>query len=97
VNKLPRPDLLLYLDCPVDTLLFRIRQRAREMESGITAEYLELLDGLYSEWLDSFDLCPVLVIPSRQLNFVQKPEHLDIVVQRIQQRLSGKESVVFPE
>lgn len=97
VESLPRPDLLLFLDCPVDVLMRRISQRGREMESGITADYLSLLDRFYKEWLANFDLCPVLVIPSENLNFVERPEHLDIVVERIQQKLAGKENIVFPD
>jgi deoxyadenosine/deoxycytidine kinase len=97
VNALPRPDLLLYLNCPVETLMKRIQRRGREIETGITFEYLSLLESFYKEWLDSFDLCPVLVIPSQNLNFVEKPEHLDIVVDRIQDRLAGKEDVIFPD
>ncbi len=97
VNYLPRPDLLLYLKCPVPVLMDRIQARGREMESSITADYLSLLDTFYDEWLDNFDLCPVLVIPSQNLNFVEKPEHLDIVVQKIQEKLAGKEDVIFPD
>jgi deoxyadenosine/deoxycytidine kinase len=43
-----------------------------------------------------FDLCPVLTIPADDLDFVHKPQHLDIVIDRIQDRLAGRESVVFP-
>jgi deoxyadenosine/deoxycytidine kinase len=67
------------------------------MERGISADYLTLLESFYTEWLDSFDLCPVLVVPSQNLDFVRRPDHLDIVVGRIEQRLAGKEDVVFPE
>lgn len=95
VKNLPRPDLLLYLQAPVPVLLERIQQRGRQMEGGITSEYLSLLDAFYREWLDSFDLCPVLTIHSADLNFVKYPHHLDIVVQRIQDKLAGKEKVVF--
>ena len=97
VSTLPRPDLLLYLDCPVPVLMDRIHQRGREMESGISADYLSLLDSFYNDWLASFDLCPVLVIPSENLDFVNKPQHLDIVVEKIQEKLAGKEDVVFPD
>ncbi|MGC8839690.1 MAG: deoxynucleoside kinase [Anaerolineae bacterium] len=96
VAGLPRPDLLLYLKASPETLLQRIRNRAREIERGITLEYLALLDSFYEEWLQTFDLCPVLTIPSDNLDFVHKPRHLDIVVQRIQEKLQGKEHVVFP-
>jgi deoxyadenosine/deoxycytidine kinase len=92
----PRPDLLRYLRAPVTVLVERIRRRGRAIESGITADYLALLDRFYVEWLRTFDLCPVLTIPSGNLDFVHRPAHLDIVVDRIQQRLAGKEDVVFP-
>ncbi|MBP6471035.1 MAG: deoxynucleoside kinase [Chloroflexi bacterium] len=94
--SLPAPSLLLYLQCPVPVLMERIHSRGREMESGITADYLHLLETFYNEWLNTFDLCPVLTIPTADLNFVQKPRHLDIVVERIQEKLAGKESVIFP-
>lgn len=97
VSGLPRPDLLLYLEAPVPVLMERIRRRGRDMESGITADYLALLDAFYNEWLDGFDLCPVLTIHSADLNFVKYPHHLDIVVQRIREKLSGKEKVTFLE
>lgn len=97
VANLPRPDLLLYLEAPVPVLMQRIQRRGREMELGITADYLALLDAFYNEWLDGFDLCPVLTIHSADLNFVKYPHHLDIVVQRIREKLSGKEKVTFLE
>ena len=96
VNNLPAPDLLIYLKCSVPTLMDRIHQRGREMESTITADYLSLLESFYDDWLQSFDTCPVLTIPSDDLDFVHKPKHLDIVVQRIQDKLAGKEVIVFP-
>ena len=96
VTGLPRPDLLLYLTAPVSVLLERIHRRGREIESGITAEYLSLLESFYAEWMQIFDLCPVLTIHTDDLDFVHKPKHLDIVIQRIQDKLAGKEDVVFP-
>ena len=95
VANLPRPDLLLYLRAPVPVLLERIGSRGRAIEHGITAEYLSLLETFYVEWLQSFDLCPVLTIRTDDLDFVHRVEHLDIVVQRIQDRLAGKEEVIF--
>jgi deoxyadenosine/deoxycytidine kinase len=96
-RSLPAPDLLIYLKCPVPALMARIAQRGRPMESGITADYLALLESFYDDWLQSFELCPVLTIPSNDLDFVHKPRHLDIVVQRIRDKLAGKEEIVFPE
>ena len=94
---LPSPDLLVFVRAPVDALLKRITARGRQMEAGITTEYLQLLEGFYDEWLAKFDLCPVLTVPSGDLDFVNRPHHLDIVIEKIEEKLSGKEDVVFPE
>jgi deoxyadenosine/deoxycytidine kinase len=93
VDSLPPPDLLIYLKAPVAILLRRITRRARNMETGITAEYLSLLDSYYEEWLNAFDLCPVLTIRSDDLDYVHQSRHLETVTQAIQQRLMGKEVV----
>jgi deoxyadenosine/deoxycytidine kinase len=95
VEALPQPDLLLYLRAPVEILMERIRRRGREMERGITADYLRLLDRFYEEWLAVYDLSPVLTIRTDDLDFVHRPEDLDVVVQRIRARLAGREEIVF--
>ncbi|OQY88587.1 MAG: deoxynucleoside kinase [Anaerolineae bacterium UTCFX1] len=95
VKSMPRPNLLVYLEAPAGVLMERIRRRARGMESGITLDYLSLLDSFYDEWLSAFDMCPVLTIQTDDLDYVHQPNHLDIVVERIQNKLSGKEVVEF--
>jgi deoxyadenosine/deoxycytidine kinase len=96
VSGLPRPDLLLYLKAPVPVLMARINRRARAIESGISAEYLALLESFYGEWLQDFDLCPVLTLRTDDLDFVHRAKHLSIVIQRIQDKLAGKEELIFP-
>jgi deoxyadenosine/deoxycytidine kinase len=91
VGSLPGPGLLIYLKAPVEVLSERIRRRARNMETGITNEYLALLDTFYDEWLGAFDLCPVLTIRTDNLDYVHQPGHLETVVERIQDKLAGKE------
>ncbi|MBI4759710.1 MAG: deoxynucleoside kinase [Chloroflexota bacterium] len=95
VQGLPRPNLLIYLKAPVNVLMERIRRRARNIETGITPEYLSLLDSFYDEWLGAFDLCPVLTIHTDDLDFVHQQKHLETVVARIQDKLAGKEVVEF--
>ncbi len=95
VSKLPPPDLLIYLKAPVPVLVERIRRRARSIESGISPDYLALLESFYDDWMHTFDVCPVLTIRSDDLDFVHDSEHLDIVVQRIQDKLAGHEELVF--
>jgi deoxyadenosine/deoxycytidine kinase len=91
VGSMPAPNLLIYLKAPVEVLMERIRRRARGMETGITAEYLTLLDSFYDEWLSAFDVCPLLTIRTDNLDYVHQPQALDLVIERIQDKLSGKE------
>src|SRR5512143_2458603 len=80
VNSLPRPNLLIYLKAPVNVLIDRIRRRARGMETGITPEYLTLLDSFYNDWLSAFDMCPVITIRTDDLDYVHQQQHLDTVM-----------------
>jgi len=101
VSTLPPPNLLIYLKAPVPVLVERIRRRARSIESGISEDYLSLLDSFYTDWIANFDICPVLTIHTGKLDkqspldFVHNAHHLDIVVDRIQDKLAGKEDVIF--
>ena len=97
VSLLPTPDLLIYLKASVPVLMGRIQDRGRDMEGGVNAEYLALLEKYYEEWMASFDLCPTLTIIADDLDYVNRPSHLDIVVERIQDKLAGKEEIAFPD
>jgi deoxyadenosine/deoxycytidine kinase len=92
---LPPPDLVVYLRASVPTLLKRIRKRGRDFERRVTAEYLEQLNRLYEEWTERFSLCPVLTVPSDNLDFVQYNSHMELIAAKIVERLTGKEVVVF--
>jgi deoxyadenosine/deoxycytidine kinase len=96
VENLPVPDLLIYLKAPIPVLYERIQSRGRTMERSITAEYLELLESYYEVWMDAFDLCPVLTIRTDNLDFVHEPKHLEVIIQRMNEKLAGKEEVEFP-
>jgi deoxyadenosine/deoxycytidine kinase len=95
VEFLPPPDLVIYLRASVPTLLDRIAKRNRDYERTISAEYLADLNELYENWVDHFDLCPVLTIPSDDLDYVAKPQHLTLVIQKMQEMLTGKAEVSF--
>jgi deoxyadenosine/deoxycytidine kinase len=95
VKTLPPPSLLVYLKAPVDILIDRIRNRGRSIETGITPEYLGLLDSYYDEWIRRFDICPVLTLRTDNLDFVHKSEHMDTVVSRIKEKFAGKEEIVL--
>lgn len=96
VEFLPPPDLVVYLRATVPTLLHRIAQRGRTFERSITPEYLGRLNTLYGAWMQSFALCPVLTVPADDLDFVHDNSHMDLIIRKIEEKLSGKEEVVFP-
>ncbi|HNZ12679.1 MAG TPA: deoxynucleoside kinase, partial [Anaerolineaceae bacterium] len=93
VKKLPPPSLLIHLKAPVEVLMKRIHRRGRAIESSISADYLTLLESLYDEWMQAFDLCPVLTIRTDDLDFVHHSKALDEVIERIQDKLAGKEEL----
>jgi len=95
IPTLVKPSMLIYLRCPVDVLIQRIRKRGRDIESSISADYLSLLETYYDDWMASFDDCPLLTIRTDDLDFVHKKQHLDIVIKWIKEKLAGKEEVVF--
>jgi deoxyadenosine/deoxycytidine kinase len=95
ITMLNPPDLVVYLTAPVETLMERISLRGRDFESTITAEYLEQLNLLYEEWIGVFSLCPVLTVPADKLNFVDNDGHVDLIVDKINEKLTGKEEVYF--
>lgn len=92
---LPPPDLVVYLRSSVPVLQQRIEQRGRDYESKITTAYLTQLNNLYDAWIADFNLCPVLTVPTDDLNYVKHAGHLDLVARKIQEKLTGKEEVVF--
>jgi deoxyadenosine/deoxycytidine kinase len=92
---LPPPDLIVYLRASVPMLQDRIQRRGRPFERDIAASYLEQLNQLYEEWIDGFSLCPVLTVPSDDLDFVLNPDHLELITEKILEKLQGREEVVF--
>ena len=92
---LPPPDLVVYLRASVPNLKKRIETRGRVYERTIQEEYLAKLNDLYELWVENFNLCPVLTVPTDDLNYVKHRGHLDLVAQKIHEKLTGKEEVVF--
>lgn len=89
------PHLVVYLQASVDTLLRRISLRGREYEKNIEPAYLDQLNRLYEEWTGSFKLAPVLTVPADRLDFVQSSPDLDLILDKVQQKLRGEQYVLF--
>jgi deoxyadenosine/deoxycytidine kinase len=95
ITILPPPDLVIYLQASVRALQERIQQRGRSYEQKIAPEYLTQLNELYEAWVEAFTLCPVLTVPTDDLNFVTVNSHLELIAGRVLDKLHGKEVVIF--
>ena len=91
----PPPDLVVYLKTSVPVLKERIINRGRDYEMNIKEKYLTQLNNLYEVWVSKFNLCPVLTVPTDELNYVKHTGHLDLVARKVEEKLTGKEEVVF--
>lgn len=92
---LPPPDLVIYLRASVPTLIQRISRRDRDYERAIPPDYLSSLNNLYETWIADFTLCPVLTVPSDDMDYVAHPGHLALIIEKVNEKLMGKEEVVF--
>jgi hypothetical protein len=85
-----KPDLLIYLQASVPTLAERIRLRSRECETGISDDYLAHLNERYAEWMDHFDLCPVLTLDADRLDFIKRDGDLRCIHNEVRRFLAGE-------
>ena len=69
-SALQPPDLLIYLRCSVRAIRKRIRRRGRPSEQEIPARYLRRLNGLYEDWIGRYDLSPVMVWDSENMDYL---------------------------
>ncbi len=77
------PDLVIYLQAPVETLVERVRDRGVEYERTISAHYLARLADAYSRYFYRYAEAPLLIVNSERLNFVANAEHFALLVARI--------------
>jgi len=96
IGLLPPPDLVVYIRASVPTLRKRIAKRGRDFEASIPDGYLSGLNGLYEEWIESFDLAPVLVVPGDRLDFVAESKDLSAIVSTVSERLRDRQGNLFP-
>ena len=79
----PTPDLVIYLQAPVDTLVERVHRRGVAFEHSIPAEYLARLADAYTRYFYQYAEAPLLIVNSERLNFVDQREHVDLLLERI--------------
>ena len=67
---IPKPDLIIYLQAPIDTLIKRIKKRGRDFEKYIDAEYLERLNSMYLKFFNTYNASPLLIVNAEDIDFV---------------------------
>jgi deoxyadenosine/deoxycytidine kinase len=79
----PTPDLVIYLQAPVETLVERVHRRGVNFERRISAQYLARLADAYSRYFYAYEEAPLLIVNSERLNFVDDEEHVRLLLARI--------------
>ena len=85
----PTPDLVIYLQAPVEVLLGRIKQRARDYEHTMSAEYLQRLTLAYTEYFYYYNASPLLIVNAAEINLAQGEADYELLLKRIYQMQAG--------
>lgn len=88
-NLVSSPDLLIYLRSSTPNLVKQIHKRGRDYENSISIEYLSKLNDRYEEWIKGYDKGKLLIIDVDNLDFVENPEDLGEIINRIDAQLNG--------
>lgn len=83
------PDLLIYLRASISTLVRQIHKRGREYENSISIDYLSRLNERYEAWISTYDKGKLLIIDVDNLDFVDNPEDLGKIIDRIDAQING--------
>lgn len=88
-NLVSPPDLLIYLRANISTLVAQIHKRGRAYENSISIEYLSRLNERYEAWISTYDKGNLLIIDVNNIDFVDNPEDLGEVIDKIDAQING--------
>ncbi|ALI97992.1 deoxynucleoside kinase [Rufibacter tibetensis] len=83
------PDLLVYLKADLPKLIGQIQKRGRDYEDNISLAYLKNLNEHYEQWIAGYKHGKLLVVDVNNIDFVQNPEDLGVIIDRINIELFG--------
>ncbi|MFT6816087.1 MAG: deoxyadenosine/deoxycytidine kinase [Sphingobacteriales bacterium] len=87
------PDLLIFLQAGVPTLVKQIQKRGREYEKGINVEYLEQLNLHYEKWVRNYDEGKLLMINVEDFNFAESVDDFEVVAKLIEENLNKQKDL----
>jgi len=82
--QMPVPDLVIGLQAPVAVLSARVRKRGAAYERGIVDDYLSTLSTAYGRFFHEYNAAPILIVNSKNLNFVDRPSDFALLLERIE-------------
>ncbi|WP_055435090.1 deoxynucleoside kinase [Lacinutrix algicola] len=83
------PDLLIYLRSSISNLVSQIHKRGRDYENSISIDYLSRLNERYEAWITGYDKGNLLIIDVDNLDFVDNPEDLGFILNKIDAEING--------
>jgi len=86
----PAPDLVIYLQAPIDVLLERIERRGIRYEQNIEREYLEKLQEAYARFFHDYDASPLLIVNAAQADFVSNDRDYTQLLEQVQRLRRGR-------
>ena len=90
--KIVRPDLVIFLQADTETILRRIKQRARSFERNVSRDYIEAVNEAYNHYFFRYSETPLLVINTSDIDFVHNPEDLEDLIRQV---LSMREGTLY--
>lgn len=79
----PRPDLVIALQASTDVLIARVTHRGIRFEQQMRPDYLARLSDAYTRFFHAYSAAPVLFVNTEGLNFVDSPEHVELLIEHI--------------
>lgn len=90
-HKIPKPDLLIYLQADIDTLKKRINMRGRVIEKNISDEYLDVVNKAFNNYFFHYTQSPILIVNANDINYVERKEDLKDLIKKILSHKKGRE------
>jgi deoxyadenosine/deoxycytidine kinase len=89
IQQVSPPNLMIYLKASIPTLVDHIQQRGRDYEGTISIDYLKKLNERYDKWVSGYTAGKLLVINADEIDFLNRPEDLGLIISKVQAELHG--------
>lgn len=89
--NVPVPDLVVFLQAPVDVLIERIRRRGIGFEQHVSYQYLEQLVDSYASFFLRYNRSPLLMVNAEKINFADNQQDYDLLLDYIRKTRSGRQ------